>query len=1248
VHASQYKVDVIDSISGALLRTLDLSNYAGPYARLGKIAINENTNTLYMGLGSASLLVVDGNNDSVIKVITGVETFPDGIGVNPYTGNVNVAATNAVYWINGNTSSNPPYSKVGITYNPVPQEVAVNPFTNLVYVTLFNEQSCVAIDGTSHQVLFRIPVGLQPRGLAVNPWTNTIYVTSEYQGLSVIDGNTHSVIARLRPKTSWGTDAVLGPIGVNYHTNRIYLTGSNNDILTIDGATNQQIGAVHEGGRLMDLAVDSEANRIFLPQYESNSVSIYSDDAASIASPPQVWIEAPSNGSAIRQLPMPLTGRCENNLGAASINSVQWQLMRVSPSATPYWDAIAGTWVSTAVLNGTTPGRPVNSSEWYSAGSIPQDNSATGGPNNLPPGDYALTVYGNDGTRSVSKTHSFAVVGAAIVKPASQFTSEKGDQSTFEIHLSTRPSLPVSFDITSSNPAEGTVAASSVVFTPDNWNQPHLVTVSGVDDQFADGSQNYQIVVSPSRCEDPVFAGLTVGALDLTNQDNDVPALHLVISSQNVTEGSSVIGTLTRNTREALTVNLSASDAQVPAAITIPANVFTATFGIQTQDDGVAAGNRTLTIIASSGSLSATQALTLTDKSVPTLTLQLAASNIAENATSTIIGILTRNTPTFGALSVTLSSSDTTEARVPASVTIPAGSTSTTFDINSVDDLLADGTRAVMISAGATGFAAPGTATLNVTDNETPQLLLSIAPNRTSETGVATATLKRNSEVLAMTAALTITVSLNIAGQVTVPATVTIPKGAASTSFAVRAVNDTAADGPRTVTLTARATGFTSSAADITVTDNEVASNGTVAGKVLLPATSGALPVSGVTLTLRQGTTLLDTATSSSNGTYRFSGLPRGNYTVTLQKASYTFAPISRVVTLPLTGTTTMNVTDLDFVGTPRAQISGVLTKKDAAGKIVPLANAKMVARSSLSTLQVTTSSNGAFLFDRLPLGNYAVAPLMTGSVFSPKVRTVTLNTTTPVVNGTDFLLSSTDTIAPAVPVVKTPAANVTTATQSTLTTTGTATDNNGGSGLAVVSVSIARFSSATATTPNGFLNWSNKAFITTDSPLQVEALTTGITTWSLAGPALSTLRSLPAGFYAVRATAVDNAANLQRSTWKRFTITSTTRSQSVEVVTTPTSAVQLSSAQASIDGIVLRFTGAISSSDARETATYEVHVNGDSVAIESASYNSNTIVLGLPEGAIKAGDNLQITWRKLRDSRGRILAAPNITFHVR
>jgi uncharacterized delta-60 repeat protein len=94
----------------------------------------------------------------------------------------------------------------------------------------------------------------------------------------------------------------------------------------------------------------------------------------------------------------------------------------------------------------------------------------------------------------------------------------------------------------------------------------------------------------------------------------------------------------------------------------------------------------------------------------PALTLTLANHTIPENAgTDATTGTVTRiNMDTSQALTIQLESSNTNQATVPASVTIPAGSTSATFNVNAVDDHIVNPPQLVTITGYTASPLSPG------------------------------------------------------------------------------------------------------------------------------------------------------------------------------------------------------------------------------------------------------------------------------------------------------------------------------------------------------------------------------------------------------------------------------------------------------------------------------------------------------------------------------------------------------------
>ena len=104
-------------------------------------------------------------------------------------------------------------------------------------------------------------------------------------------------------------------------------------------------------------------------------------------------------------------------------------------------------------------------------------------------------------------------------------TTEAGGQAVFQTYLSSAPSLAgnVIVRITGSDPGEASVSPAELVFNAVNWNERRTVTVTGVDDPFDDGDQNYAITlaVDDSRTADPNYRRANDRTLSGVNTDDD-------------------------------------------------------------------------------------------------------------------------------------------------------------------------------------------------------------------------------------------------------------------------------------------------------------------------------------------------------------------------------------------------------------------------------------------------------------------------------------------------------------------------------------------------------------------------------------------------------------------------------------------------------------------------------------------------------------------------------------------------------
>jgi hypothetical protein len=119
-------------------------------------------------------------------------------------------------------------------------------------------------------------------------------------------------------------------------------------------------------------------------------------------------------------------------------------------------------------------------------------------------------------------SNSTPVNATVLISPTSNLiTTEGGGTASFQVVLGMRPDSNVTFNLSSSNINEGLLSTSTLIFTPDSWNFPQTVVITGVDDLIPDGSQVYQIVTNPVVSDDPRFNGVNPPDLSVTNLDND-------------------------------------------------------------------------------------------------------------------------------------------------------------------------------------------------------------------------------------------------------------------------------------------------------------------------------------------------------------------------------------------------------------------------------------------------------------------------------------------------------------------------------------------------------------------------------------------------------------------------------------------------------------------------------------------------------------------------------------------------------
>lgn len=142
-------------------------------------------------------------------------------------------------------------------------------------------------------------------------------------------------------------------------------------------------------------------------------------------------------------------------------------------------------------------------------------------------------------------------------------------------------------------------------------------------------------------------------------------------------------------------------------------------------------------------------------------------------------------------------------------------------------------------------------------------------------------------------------------------------------------------------------------------------------------------PVAGVTMNLYRGGVNVGSVETDLSGSYAFSDLEDGTYTVTPSKPSIQFSPSYRTVVINASYATNVN-----FI-VPTYKIAGhVYANADSS----PLSGVTVVLTGNAISKSVISGSDGSFLFDDLINGTYRVTPSYAGYNFIPETSDVVVS----------------------------------------------------------------------------------------------------------------------------------------------------------------------------------------------------------------------------------------------------------------
>ncbi|ELS02293.1 laminin G domain-containing protein [Xenococcus sp. PCC 7305] len=118
--------------------------------------------------------------------------------------------------------------------------------------------------------------------------------------------------------------------------------------------------------------------------------------------------------------------------------------------------------------------------------------------------------------------------GTAIpANEAGAISLDNPSQTSFAVKLSSKPSSDVTLNLNLTDATEGEFVsnngqASTLTFTPANWNQYQEISVQGKDDVVVDGNITYKVKVKGANSNgDSKYQG-ALGELEIVNEDNDI------------------------------------------------------------------------------------------------------------------------------------------------------------------------------------------------------------------------------------------------------------------------------------------------------------------------------------------------------------------------------------------------------------------------------------------------------------------------------------------------------------------------------------------------------------------------------------------------------------------------------------------------------------------------------------------------------------------------------------------------------
>lgn len=334
------------------------------------------------------------------------------------------------------------------------------------------------------------------------------------------------------------------------------------------------------------------------------------------------------------------------------------------------------------------------------------------------------TDYADINPPDVELTNTDNDTAGFVVSDAAGHTTEGGGTTTFTIRLTSKPTADVTISLTSSAPAEGTVA-KSVTLTSSDWDTPHVITVHGENDDVQDGPQPYTILTGLSSSADANYDMKVVKDVSITNDDNDTAGYTIGTPSGDTNEGGGTATfTVVLNSQPTDDVSIPImSNNMNEGTLTITSVDFSTTnwktaqtVTVKGVDDDVKDGNVEYKIVLGKPTSSADTnyaaldppdvTLTNDDNDTAALSIDMPPSNITTEAGGAVTFNVTLTSKPKGTVTIPVTSMDEAEGLVTVpdtgSLTFTAANWNMAHPVTvtGVDDAMMDGDRMYKVQLG--------------------------------------------------------------------------------------------------------------------------------------------------------------------------------------------------------------------------------------------------------------------------------------------------------------------------------------------------------------------------------------------------------------------------------------------------------------------------------------------------------------------------------------------------------------------